>query len=291
MFDVEQTHRPETLREALEILDQREGVFLLAGGTDLLVKMKEEHISPKELMDLRGIKDLREIHHDRHWIEIGSGVTFQQIEDEPLFDGPMKALKMAAAEVGSPQIRNMATLGGNLCNASPAADFIPNLLALDAEVCLQSLKGVRRMKAEGFLLGKGSVDRASNEILTSVGFSPLKAGRGLGFRKLGYRKALAVAKLVMSVYLETDGGENIKEIRIASGSVGIKTLRESLVEEFFRGKRVSPGLIEDGALVFSEEIQRRLGTRHGGTYKGISVKGVFKGAFEEALESKGEENE
>ena len=291
MFDVEQSHRPETLKEALEILDQREGVFLLAGGTDLLVKMKEERISPKVLMDLRGIKDLRTIHCDREWIEIGSGVTFRQIEDEPLFDGPMKALKMAAAEVGSPQIRNMATLGGNLCNASPAADFIPNLLALDAEICLQSLNGERRMKAEGFLLGKGRVDRRSNEILISIGFPPLKTGRGLGFYKLGCRKALAIAKLVIAVYLETDGKENIKEIRIASGSVGIKTLRESHVEEFFRGKKVSPGLMEDGARVFSEEIQRRLGTRHGGIYKGISVKAVFKRAFEKALESKGEENE
>lgn len=205
-------HRPETLDAALTLLAEDGGV-ILAGGTDVYPGLRDAP-PPARMIDVSAVSGLRGITRDGdHW-RIGAATTWTDVvrADLPaLFDG----LKLAAREVGSVQIQNTGTVAGNLCNASPAADGVPALLALDAEVELTGPDGARRVPLGAFIQGVRKVDLAPGELMTAI-YVPDAPGCG-AFRKLGARRYLVISIAMVGAVVQAEGGRIVRA-RIAVGS-------------------------------------------------------------------------
>jgi CO/xanthine dehydrogenase FAD-binding subunit len=240
--------KPRTLPEALAALSSGEA-RILSGGTDFYPALGDR-IVQDPVVDVSALSDLRGIVIDADFFRIGGLTTWTDVIRAPLprcFD----ALKSAAREVGSVQIQNRGTVAGNLCNASPAADGVPPLVALDAEVELVSSAGARRMKLENFILGNRKTERRPNEILTAV-LVPRGLDRAASvFLKLGARRYLVISIAMVAAILAIDNLGRITQARIAIGSCSAVTRRLRDLETALVGIEARRGF--DG-LVKSEHL-------------------------------------
>ena len=217
--------RPATLEDAFDRLAA--GARVLAGGTDLMVAAGEGAF-PGDVVDVSRLPELAGIRRDGGEIRIGGATTWSEIvraDLPPAFD----ALKAAAREIGAIQIQNRGTLAGNLCNASPAADGVPPLLALDAEAELISRRGVRRLSLPDFLRGVRRTALEPGEILSAVICPAPPECRRSAFLKLGARRYLVISVVMVAVALETDG-EAIRAARVAVGACSPVAMRLAAVE-------------------------------------------------------------
>ena len=224
--------RPESLDEAVALLSNGPRV-LLAGGTDLFAATEAPALAG-DILDLTRVRELRGLRHRGDGgLEIGAASTWAEIiraDLPPAFDG----LRAAAREVGGCQIQNAGTIGGNLCNASPAADGVPPLLTLDAQVALTGPGGARRMPLQEFLLGPRQTARAASEILTSVIIpAPALKGRGV-FLKLGARAHLVISIVMVAARIEIMDGR-VARAAIAVGACSAVAQRLSQVENALAG--------------------------------------------------------
>ena len=210
---------------------------ILAGGTDVFPSLNDRPLVGR-VLDISGIADLRQIAqtHD-HW-SFGAAVSWRDVIRAalpPAFDG----LKAAAREVGSVQIQNRATLVGNICNASPAADGVPALLTMDAAVQLQSCRGSRVMPLTSFITGNRKTARASDEMVTAI-LVPKAATTGQGyFYKLGARRYLVISIGMVAMRLLCDSQQKITEIAIAVGACSEVATRLNDLEQHLCGQPVS----------------------------------------------------
>lgn len=226
-------HRPESLDAALELLQGGRAVAL-GGGTDLYPALRDG-TPPPEMVDLTRIDGLRGISRSGDSWRIGGATTWTQVvkaELPPLFDG----LKAAAREVGSVQIQNAGTVAGNLCNASPAADGVPALLALDAQVELAAPSGMRRMPLSDFITGPRATKLVPGEILTAL-FIPEARGQG-AFLKLGARRYLVISIAMVSAVVEMEG-DTVKSARLAVGACSPVARRLPTLEATLAGKSIA----------------------------------------------------
>lgn len=265
--------QPRSVSDAVEMAQTSEAVFL-AGGTDLVLHMQTGKIRSIALIDLGKISELREIKETDGYLDIGSMATFAEMGQSELICRNAFALWLACQTMGSPQIRNQATLGGNLGNCSPAADGLPPLLALGAEVHLISRDGDEIVPLATLLsctplLPQGTLIR---------GFRiPLK-GLQSGFAKLGRRRALAIARLSVAVAVEVDG-TRVGNVRVALGAVGKRAfLSESLGRELSGGE-LNGAWIEKGVGEVQRVVRVALGARASAPYKRVAVSGVFREAL------------
>lgn len=223
--------RPTTLDLALDLLSRRRWC-VLAGGTDLYPAHVDRPFD-KPVLDVTGLGDLRGITQDQDGWRIGGLTTWTDIlraDLPPAFDG----LKLAAREVGSVQIQNAGTIAGNLCNASPAADGVPPLLTLDAEVELTSAKGKRVLPLADFITGYRATARFDDELLTAV-LVPKESGAGVGhFSKLGARKYLVISITMVAVRLVA-AGSRVGGVRIALGACSPVACRLVALEQALVG--------------------------------------------------------
>ncbi|RKD31665.1 FAD binding domain-containing protein [Thermohalobacter berrensis] len=283
---IREVYKGRNIDEVLELLDKyRNDCRIIAGGTDLVVHLRHKRLNPKVLVDISDIEELHGIKKEGEFIEIKGATTFTEIVKSNLVNKQLIGLKEAAKSVGSPQIRNRGTIGGNICNGSPAADIVPPLLALDSTVLLKSKNKEREISLEELFLDKGKVNLKENELLYSVKFKKINKNQVLSFSKLGLRKALAISRLCISVFLELDKSKECKRVKIADGALGKHGVRERKVEEFLLGKRLNEETIEEGAIILQEEISHRLQGRLSLPFKKEAVKGVFKSAISKALEN------
>jgi len=253
---------PPTLSEALSLLEKHNGqAKILAGGTDLLVGMKEKGLSPRYIIDVKGIPGLRSIHFDADGVlTIGALATMQEVEVFPAIREHYPFLSYSAGEVGSVQVRNRATIGGNLCNAAPSAETAPPLLCLDAKVKIASLKEERIIPLEEFFKGPGFTvldheglarDRAGDisgdraEILTGV-LVPPSEKKGV-YIKHSPRRAMDIAVVGVAAAVTEDEDGTWSDVRIALGAVAPVPLRAKKAEELLRGKKPTIDLIEKAA--------------------------------------------
>lgn len=219
---------PCTLDDALEIRAAHPEAIPVAGGTDLWVEVNARRLRPKALLDLSRVEELATWDLRNGTVFVGSGVTFSRIVRELDAFGP---LVQAARSVASLQIRNRATIGGNLATASPAGDSIPVLAAYGAHVVAASARaGRRRLPLDGFLVGPKQTSLAPDELIVGVEW-PTVAGPG-SFAKVGCRNAMVIA--VASVCLQVDEEEH-GAVRLALGSVGPTVLRARRAEDFVEG--------------------------------------------------------
>jgi len=218
---------PKTLPDALNILhDRKDQVRILAGGTDVIPRLKDEAIHPKLLMDLTKLKaDLCQINVDNGFLRIGSLVTHTQICQSDIINNTLPVLAQACRMVGSWQIRNRGTIGGNIANASPAGDTLPVLLALDAIVKIVGKDKSREMSLDDFFLGPGKVALESDEIISEI-LIPYQSGIKGIYKKLGVRNAMNIAIASVAVIIK-NGGEK----KIAFGAVAPRPIRAYEVEK------------------------------------------------------------
>lgn len=236
-------YRPENLQEALAIR-QQEQALPLAGGTDLMVRHRSwSGVVPtfsRPLLLMGHLPELRHIKIDGDCATIGAAATLNEILHHPEIDSH---IKRPLSEMASPAIRNMATLGGNICNASPAGDSLPMLFAMDAVLTLQSVSGYRQLAVEQFITAPGSNSLANDEILTSITI-PVSDYNLAYYRKIGTRKANAISKL--SFYgVATVRQGRIEDVRISLGAVGPTPVRSRAAEALIR--EASPGELPERA--------------------------------------------
>ena len=283
-MSIKHVYKVKTVEEVINLLDQyNEKAKLIAGGTDIVIDLRHHKISPEVLIDISSVEEMSYIKEDGEYIEIGAATTFTAIADSDVLGERLNGLKEAAHSVGSPQIRNKGTVGGNICNGSPAADTVPPLLALDTVATLKSKNTVREVLVEDLFLDKGKVDIKADEVLVSLRFKKPNARQILSFSKLGLRKALAISRICTSVFIEFDEKNTCKDIRIANGSLGKHGIRERAVEEFFKGKKLTDEVIEQGVELMQNQVQERLSGRSTVGFKSVAVKGVLKDAIYSAM--------
>ncbi len=247
-------HSPKSLGEAVELLERYGGEAVpLAGGTDLIVKMKQRLMEPKHVVNLKGIEGLDGIEDGPDGMRIGALTKLRTLERSGLIRERLPVLHDAVRALGSVQVRNMATLGGNLCNASPCADTAVALLALDAVAHMAGPEGERSVPLEGFFEGPGLTVLGPGEILTGVQVPKPKPGTGTSFMKIG-RTSLDIATVSVAAALTLSDGV-VDHCRVALGSVAPTPLRVPNVERFLVGKRLTEDVLNETAEMVSRTIR------------------------------------
>ena len=253
--------RPHSLTEALSLRKENDCIPF-AGGTDLMVKYKSwtgiPPAFPRDVLFLSHLEELRHIEKRREVLVIGSGVSLSQVAKYP--DTP-EILREAVLSIAAPAIRNIATLAGNVCNASPAGDSICALYSLDARVEVRSLEAVREIPIMSFITGPGQTILKRDEIVNAI-IVPLRKSNINVFKKVGTRKANALAKLSFAAVGEVKGGI-VDGVAISFGAVGPTVVRSTELEKKIVGKPVAeleaqiPLLIDDyGAMIVPIDDQR-----------------------------------
>jgi carbon-monoxide dehydrogenase medium subunit len=222
------------------------GARLLAGGTDLIPGMREKGVSPQCVVNLKRLPGLTGISATKEGVEIGALTTIHEVETSDVIKERLPVLVTAAQNLGSLQVRCRATLGGNVCNASPAADMVPPLMALDARLTLVSESSEREVPISEFFLGPGRTGLKPGEILSKILVPFLPPDSGVAFFKFGRRSAMecAVANVAARVSLS---GNSCKEARIALGSVGPVAFRARRAEEALEGRELTEEAIDGAA--------------------------------------------
>jgi CO/xanthine dehydrogenase FAD-binding subunit len=279
--------KPKTLSEALALLHQAEGRGrVIAGGTDLVLQLKQGKYRVDLLVDIANIEELKQIHEEDGHIRIGAGVTHAEVSRNSLIRRQAKALAEGCAQVGSLQIQNIATLVGNVINAQPAADGAIPLTALEAELRVVSKDGECWVPMEEAYRGIGaSTVDPSRQIVTEVRFKKLGEWSETGFFRMARRRALALPMLNGAIVLLFHPSTNrIKHARIAIGPVAEKPFRSRRAEAFLESEIPSPAMISEAARIASEEANPRTSLRGSAFYRKEMVSVLLLRAMEKIFE-------
>ncbi len=274
------------LEEALDYLDRLEKVKVLAGGTDLLVDINKKSprlLSISYLLDISNLEVLKFIRLADHYVEIGSLITHSKLINEPLLNNNFPILVEAARTIGSTQIRNRGTIGGNLVNASPAADLLPPLIALKAEVVLTSKKSERVLPLEEFLAAPYKTKIEANELLTKIKIPLLGDHYYTDFQKIGRRKALSIARLSIALVVKIDQGGIFQDVRVVPGSATPYPQSLSKVEKAIDGKSINKIDLEEIGRIISEEMISITGVRWSTPYKKPTMAILLKRSLEKVI--------
>jgi carbon-monoxide dehydrogenase medium subunit len=264
---------PESKENALTYLSSLENAKVFAGGTDLLVKMRRGE-SCSHIVDITNIHALKGVSQHDGSITIGAISTHSEISMNPIINEEATSLAKACGWVGSPAIRNMGTIGGNLVNASPAADSLAPLLIHDGSVVLESKKGVRRMKIEDFVLAPYKTAIHPHELLT---FIEIKSFRGYreGYRRVTKRATWAISRLSIAWAIQEKNGF-YNDIKLAIGSCTPMPFRPRKVEESLKGAAKNDTTIQVAIEEILGEIKRISGIRPSFAYKMPVVKALLE---------------
>lgn len=256
---------PANLSDALALRGSG-GYRPLAGGTDLMVQLAADVAEPPAaVLDLSHVTELKGIATDGYEVTIGALTTYTELRQSPVISARLPALAEAAATIGAAQIQNRGTIGGNICNASPAGDSLPVLLAVDAEFELGSVRGRRWLPAAAFWTGYRQTALADDELLLRIRFA-VDHGRRTRFRKVGTRAAQAISKVVIALsYRPQDGVWH--DVRVALGSVAPTTVRAAAAESALEGSVPDAEVAEAAARALADEISPIDDVRSTATYR------------------------
>jgi xanthine dehydrogenase FAD-binding subunit len=245
MFDLDSYHKANTVEEAVALLVQNPKAIPLAGGTDVLVRLHQRHPDYRHLVDIHDVAELKEIViAPDGTIDVGSGATFSSLMESKIITDNIPVLSEGAAAVGGPQVRNMATVGGNICNGVPSADSAAPLLVLNAVVVLTGPQGERQLPLHEFYQGPGRVDRQPAEIMTSLRIAPDDYRNwSARYFKYAMRDAMDIATIGCAAAC-TLKGDTVAELRLAFTVAGPTPLRCWKTEEKARGAVVDPSLMQ-----------------------------------------------
>jgi CO/xanthine dehydrogenase FAD-binding subunit len=279
-------HAPTSLPEALDLLAKYDGKGrVLAGGTDLLVSMKKREVLPEHLISLKVIAELKGIHDEKEGMKIGALVTLGEIEHSKMIQDKFRVLWDAAQVMASRQIRNLGTIGGNLCSAAPSADTAPPLIVLDASVEIISPNGKRKVSVEKFFKGPGESVLKPGEILTQIMIpNPPKKSSGAYF-KLMRRAAMDLAQVGVAACLSLDSGKKTcTGARIALGAVGLTPIRALKAEQILLNREMNETVGKEAGKIAAEEANPRSSMRASKEYRREMIEVLTKRAVMEAYD-------
>lgn len=275
--------KPQTLEEALSLIKKYgDRAKWIAGATDALVMNRQRKISPDLFISLRGIQGLDQI-ESNGMLKIGALVTHRKIEQSETIRKSFPLLAEASSVLGSVQIRNVATIGGNLCTASPSAETAPPLLVYEAEVRLVSQRGERRLPIGSLFLGPGETALAKDEILTEI-LLPFPPPNSVGtYWKLGRRKSMDLAVVNVAVLLTLNADTGVCErARIALGAVAPTPIRAKKAEQVMEGNPLDESIIRKVAEQAREECSPITDIRGSADYRREMVSVLVEEAIKQA---------
>jgi carbon-monoxide dehydrogenase medium subunit len=247
---------PRSIRKLLILLDQQKAnAMLVAGGTNLLVDMKKGLIAPPALVSLQSISKLNRLSYSpKSGLRLGAMTTIHEIEVSPIIKKYYPCLREAASQLGSYQVRNLATVGGNLCHASPAGDMITPLMALGASVRLESIRGQRLLPIEKFFKGPGKTVLKPGECLLEILVPVSEPNTYSAFVKYSRREVLDLAIVNLAACIRVSGG-SCEDLRIFLGAVGPTVIRAHHAESVLKGCLLQDSLIKSAGNLVANEIR------------------------------------
>ena len=275
--------RPVSMDNAVEALKENSDAYLLAGGTDLLIGIKNNAVQPKHLIDLKGIPDIDAIEYQNDF-KLGPLTTIRDIEVSHLIRKKIPVLSQAAATLGSIQIRNRATIGGNLCHGSPAADMAAILLAMDCRVKIASYKSEKTIGLDQFYTGPNQTVINRGEVLSEIIISnDIERFKGV-YLKYGPRRAMDIGIVNLALLLDADYERGLcNQVMIAMGAVAPTPIRAKGAEALLNGNRLKTGLISKVAQAAADEARPISDFRASAGYRKDLVKSLVTNAINQIL--------
>ena len=275
---------PRDLGGAVQALKKWKGrARLLAGGTNLIPDMRSGALVPEVIVDLSALEDLSSIREVDGMISVGALTIISEVASSEIIRKQSPILASAASNLGNPLTRNRATIGGNLADASPAADTAPPLLVLETSVHTEAGGGKgREIPLDQFFQGPRQTVLEGDEIITEITFpKPRDPARG-SHMKLGLRDSMAISVVSIAVMLEMDG-KVCQKARVALGAVAPKPIRANRVEDLLVGKEIDPGVIDRCAALVKEEISPISDIRASAEYRTMAASVLLKRAIQQVL--------
>ena len=272
-------HQPETQQEICSsLMKYKDSAILHAGGTDMLVRLRNGLINPACIIDLSKVDSLKSFEVlSNGGILIGAMVTISALSSHSVIQSKYQALHEALQSIGSLQIRNRATLVGNICNASPAADSVPALLTYDGKANIRGCNGVRSLYIEDLITGPGETSLAPDEFVESIELPEPNCNGSSAYMKIGRRKAVDCSIVGVAVRLGID-----KNVRVAFGAVTAKPIRAHSIEKILSGRKWDNNLIEHAATLVRSEIMPIDDIRASKEYRADMSVVLFKKVFDMA---------
>jgi xanthine dehydrogenase FAD-binding subunit len=279
-------HSAASIEEAAALLAEKgDKGKVIAGGTDLIPALRNEALRPDLVLNLLEIESLRGIRESDGAVWIGPLMTFTEIVESEVIGRCFPLFAQAAAAVGGPQIRNRGTIGGNIANASPAADVLPAVLTLEAKLTLYSKDfGERTIPLSEAIDTPYRVNFRPGEFLTGIILQKLHPGTRNAFEKLGRRNAMARARMNLSLVLRQDSSGRISELRVVPGAVMPVAKRMRKAEETLLGEKPDEKGIEEASTRLIEEMVEITGRRWSSEYKVPVMRNIFKRMFKSLIE-------
>lgn len=276
-------HEPQTLEDACRLMGELgEKARPLAGGTDLLVNMKKKILAPEHLVSLGRIEPLGELRAENGGLRLGAGLTAAEIAESPEVRNRFPALAEGASRLGSPLIRNLATVAGNLASARPAADFPPPLIAYGARVVVRNALGENTLPLEELFRGPGTTSLAPDDLLEAVQLDAPEERSGAAYIKLGVRQTLEISLVNVAAHLALEN-KTIRKARVVLGSVAPTPMRASSAEKALIGESPSPALFAKAAEAAAADAKPIDDFRASAAYRRDMVRALTRRALETAL--------
>lgn len=276
--------KPKTLDEAKKILNSEENIKVLAGGTDLIINIRKNKYILDSLLDIGNIEELKNIEENDDSISIGARVTFRELKENEIIKKRCNSLYECSKTMGSPQIRNVATIGGNVANSASAADSIPCLMSLDSKIILESIDGIREVSLRDYFKNYNIEHLKKKEIITK--FIIPKNKDISGYYKLGKRNSLSIARISVAVRL-TLKEDIVKDISIVIGAAGKVPFEVTDVKRVIINEK-KEALFENEILsILENSVYNSIKGRSTVEFKKEAVKGVYKQALYNALKIEG----
>ena len=264
-------YSPTDLNDALRFIEHGDrNVLVVASGTDLLPRLRRRQVAPSVLLDISSFtEDLRYLRSSGGTIRIGALTTVTELLESRLFDGSLSAVREAATLFGAPQVRNVATVGGNICSAASSEDLIPVFMALDARLKLVSARGERTVPLKEFIVGKRETTLRRSELLAEISFVPPGGHSWTGYEKLGRRNMLIIAMVNEALCLTLeDDLHTVRSARLALNRVSERIPALAVrTSSFLEGKKVSEGTIAEAQKVLASELSLTSDFRASGPYR------------------------
>ncbi|PLX68772.1 MAG: xanthine dehydrogenase FAD-binding subunit XdhB [Denitrovibrio sp.] len=258
MFDIKSYEKADTVKQAIELLSANPDAKLIAGGTDVLIRLREGHEEFSSIIDIHHLEEIKGVEmQDNMDVRIGAGMCFTDVIESEIIDQTIPIVAEASGTVGGPQVRNVATIGGNLCNGAISADSVASLCVLDATLEIEGIDGAREVPVTEFYLGPGKIVLTHTEILKSI---YIKAENYMGFGthyyKYAMRNAMDIATIGCAAAIKVDEGK-VETLKLAFTVAAPKPTRATTAEQFSVGLDATSENIEKIAKKALEDLNPR----------------------------------